>query len=105
MILKDRFVDGGHSAQGGVSQHHRIKPGADRQADRSAGFGPGGAGAVVAPIGKLTLPVHEGELELSGPGEGLAINGACPATNRRRPERPGSGDSEGEARRERLSSY
>ena len=85
VVLKDRFLDGGHSAQPGVSQHHRIKPGADRQADRSSGFGPGGTGAVLAPIGKLALPVHEGELELSGPGEGLAIDGDLPAVaeNRR----------------------
>ena len=63
VVGKNAFGNRRHSGQCGIPEHDRVEPGTDRYTDLSGRFRPGGTGAIVAPIGKLSIGVDESEFE------------------------------------------
>ena len=79
VILKDGFIDRSHAIDRIIPEHDGIHPVADQSGNITAGFRSARAGAILTPVGKLSVSADKGEFEQTGPGEGRAIDCDLPA--------------------------
>ena len=103
MVMKDGFIDRSHSGNRIISEHDGIHPVADQSGNITAWFRSARTGAILAPVGKLSVSAHKSEFEQTVTGEGGAIDrdltavaddGRCSLTRKTEKEKSNKGKQE-----------